>query len=373
MSGSLLSRRSLRNQYGRYAAALLATAVTLFAARGLKPVLGDPAPYVTILPAVAFAAWYCGLGPSLTTVAIALLGAKYWFIPPIHSLRILGIKQVTDLLALLLASGFIVAIREASRRENERLLAAQGELEDKVTQRTAELDKANQSLSELTARLLQSQDDERRRIARDLHDSIGQTLASLGINLSSVEAEIERLMKAINIVKDSRELVREMSTNIRTISYLLHPPLLDEKGLSFAIPWYAEGFAERSKIKVDLELPDDLGRLSRDSEVAIFRVVQECLTNIHRHSESVTAKIRITRSENDVCVEVEDHGKGVPSEKLHEMTSGATPGVGIRGMRERIRQLGGILEIESPGSGQGTVVMTRLPLVDLGRPSEAAS
>ncbi|HVB55662.1 MAG TPA: DUF4118 domain-containing protein [Candidatus Acidoferrales bacterium] len=152
MSGSLLSRRSLRNQYGRYAAALLATAVTLFAARGLKPVLGDPAPYVTILPAVAFAAWYCGLGPSLTTVAIALLGAKYWFIPPIHSLRILGIKQVTDLLALLLASGFIVAIREASRRENERLLAAQGELEDKVTQRTAELDKANQSLSELTAR-----------------------------------------------------------------------------------------------------------------------------------------------------------------------------------------------------------------------------
>ena len=198
-------------------------------------------------------------------------------------------------------------------------------------------------------------------------------MASLGINLSSVEAEIERLMKAINIVKDSRELVREMSTNIRTISYLLHPPLLDEKGLSFAIPWYAEGFAERSKIKVDLELPDDLGRLSRDSEVAIFRVVQECLTNIHRHSESVTAKIRITRSENDVCVEVEDHGKGVPSEKLHEMTSGATPGVGIRGMRERIRQLGGILEIESPGSGQGTVVMTRLPLVDLGRPSEAAS
>jgi signal transduction histidine kinase len=182
------------------------------------------------------------------------------------------------------------------------------------------------------------------------------------MNLSAVEADIERLMKAASVVKDSQELVRETSTNIRTISYLLHPPLLDDHGLSSALPWYIDGFSQRSKIEVDLKLPDDFGRLSRDSEIAIFRVVQECLTNIHRHSGSASAKISVRRSDSDIWVEVEDRGKGITPEKRSELASAGTPGVGIRGMRERVRQLGGSLEITSDGTSKGTVAVTRLPL-----------
>jgi signal transduction histidine kinase len=121
-----------------------------------------------------------------------------------------------------------------------------------------------------------------------------------------------------------------------------------------------DGFTERSKIRVDLELPEGLGRLPEDLETAIFRIVQECLTNIHRHSESPVARIRISRSDSEVGLEVEDRGKGIPQEKREAMDSGGTPGVGIRGMRERLRQLGGSLEIRS--NGRGTVVVARLPV-----------
>jgi two-component system NarL family sensor kinase len=145
---------------------------------------------------------------------------------------------------------------------------------------------------------------------------------------------------------------------VRTISHLLHPPLLDEVGLSSALHLYVEGFAERSKIKVDLEIPVDFGRLSRESETTIFRVVQECLTNIHRHSASQVARIHIYRSENEVRVEVQDQGKGVSP----EMESTGKAGVGIRGMQERLRQLGGTLEIDSGRNGAGTLVIARLPM-----------
>ena len=296
-------------------------------------------------------------------VVLTVFDAKYSFFPITHSIRLLNTGELVGFFAFLFVSAGIITLGEASRRENEKLRMAQGDLEETVKQRTAALDEANRSLSELTARLLQSQDDERRRIARDLHDSLGQTMTVLGLNLSVIQTELERLMNTINTVKDSQELVRETSTNIRTISYLLHPPLLDEGGLASALPWYVEGFSERSKIEVALEIPDDLGRLPRDSEIAVFRLVQECLTNIHRHSGSNTATIRVTHTKSDICVEVKDQGKGIPSEKLQEMSSGGTPGVGIRGMRERVRQLGGSLRIDSHGSGKGTAIVARLPVI----------
>ena len=154
--------------------------------------------------------------------------------------------------------------------------------------------------------------------------------------------------------------MKELSQEVRTISHLLHPPLLDEAGLASALRWYVEGFAQRSKIEVDLEFPKDFGRLPREAETAIFRTVQECLTNIHRHSESPTATIRIAATDNHVRVEVEDRGKGIPPEKQFEMTSSGTPGVGIRGMRERLRQLGGSLDIHS--NGKGTLIVAQLPV-----------
>jgi signal transduction histidine kinase len=213
----------------------------------------------------------------------------------------------------------------------------------------------------LSGKLLHLQDQERRRIARELHDSAGQILAALGLNLSLVECENGSVSpKAAKAVKESLSLVQQLSRELRTISHLLHPPLLDEVGLSSGLRSFLEGFTERSKIRVDLVLPDDLGRLPQDLETAIFRVVQECLTNIHRHSESPVARICITRSESEMSVEVEDKGKGIPPEKRRTMDLGGTPGVGIRGMRERLRQLGGSLEINS--NGEGTIVVARLPV-----------
>src|SRR5258708_28140363 len=182
----------------------------------------------------------------------------------------------------------------------------------------------------------------------------------LGMNLAAVGTDIERLGETANTVNDSAALVQELSREVRTISHLLHPPLLDEAGLASALHWYVEGFAERSKIKVDLEIPADFKRLERESETAIFRTVQECLTNIHRHSDSPTARIRVIVSDGHVCVEVEDRGRGIPAEKQFEMASTGTPGVGIRGMRERLRQLGRSLDIHSHGTG--TLIMARLPL-----------
>ena len=154
-----------------------------------------------------------------------------------------------------------------------------------------------------------------------------------------------------------------MTKEVRTISHLLHPPLLDEAGLASALRWYIEGFAQRSKIQVVLDLPEDFDRLSQESETTIFRMVQESLTNIHRHSGSKLAKVRISRSDGDVRVEVEDRGKGMTPEKQVELASTGTPGVGIRGMRERLRQLGGNLEIRS--DGEGTIVVAYLPVTSV--------
>jgi signal transduction histidine kinase len=360
-TNAVLSARIYRNTATRYAIALLATLVALLAHLALSPFLGDYLPYVTLFPAVACSAWYCGIGPSILSVVLALVGAQYWLIPPLHSLRVVDRAQFAGILGFLVASSVIVAMGEARRRGNETLRKAQGELEDRVKQRTLELDVANRSLRELSARLLQLQDEERRRIARELHDSVGQMLAALSMNLSAVQGDIDRLRKTATALTDSEALVQEMSKEIRTISHLLHPPLLDEAGLSSALRWYIDGFAQRSNIQVDLELPDDFGRLSRELETAVFRIVQECLTNIHRHSESPVAKIRLLRSDGQVRVEVEDRGKGIPHEKQHQIASMGTPGVGIRGMRERLRQLGGNMEINS--NGKGTVIVARLPLV----------
>jgi signal transduction histidine kinase len=357
--------RMLLNPVGRYAIALAAILAALLARGLLSPFLGDYAPYITLFPAVVFAACYCGLGPSMLSVVVGLLGVRFWFVSPLRSFSVPDTPQLVGALAFVVASVVIAAFGAANRRHNERLRGAREELETCVAQRTIELDKANQSLRDLTARLLQFQDEERRRIARELHDSVGQTLAALSMNLSSVGADIQRLSKAAGAVADSEALVKGMTTDIRTISYLLHPPLLDESGLACALRWYVEGLTERSEIKVDLEVPEDFDRLPQDLETAIFRVVQECLTNVHRHSGSSVAKIRLSRSANHVQVEVRDEGKGILAEKLSEMASAGAVGVGIRGMRERIHQLGGSLEIVSDGRDKGTTVVARLPVANL--------
>jgi signal transduction histidine kinase len=335
--------------------------------------LGDSLPYVTLFPAVAFSVWLCGVGPSLLAVFAGLAGARYWFLEPQNALSIAGTPQAVGMAVYLLASGVVVAIGEMVRRNNEMLRLAQSDLEEMVKQRTAELDAANHSLDELTARLMKLQDEERRRIARELHDSVGQTLAALSMNLSTIGGDLARLVKTASAVTDSAALVADMTADIRTISYLLHPPLLEEAGLCSALRWYIEGFAERSGIKVDLHVPEDFAGLPRDLETAIFRLVQECLTNIHRHSKSPVARVRLANSGGVVRVEVEDEGQGIAPEKQVEIMSTGLSGVGVRGMHERLRQLGGNLEIKSAGAGQGTVVVARLPLAATPAPETASA
>jgi len=359
---SLLSMRISESTFLRYALAVVAVVIALLLSSALHPLVGERLVYVLILPAIAFSAWYCGIGPSLVATVLALAGAMYGPTTSVHSFPVPNRSELFLLSALLFSSMLVIAMAESRRRQNEMLRKAQGELEARVQERTADLDSANDNLRELSARLLQLQDDERRRIARELHDSVGQMLAALNMNLSTVRADVERLAKTANALTDSENLVQQMSTEVRTISHLLHPPLLDEAGLASALRWYVDGFVLRSKIKVALDLPEDFGRLPRESETAIFRVVQECLTNIHRHSESPIARIRLRQRDDHVRVEIEDKGKGIPPEKQEEMTSSGTPGVGIRGMRERLRQLGGTLEIKSNGSG--TIVVVELPLTE---------
>ncbi|HEX4783244.1 MAG TPA: sensor histidine kinase [Candidatus Sulfotelmatobacter sp.] len=355
-----LSARIHESIFLRYVFATASVVTALLVSIDLRGLAGESVVFVVLLPAIAFSAWYCGRGPSILAMAVALAGATYGPLNTLHSFSVPTVAQIVLLLTFLCSSVMVLALAEARRRQNEKLLRAQGELESRVQERTADLDAANQNLRNLSARLLQLQDDERRRIARELHDSVGQMLAALNMNLSTVRGDIERLTKTANALADSENLVHEMTSEVRTISHLLHPPLLDEAGLSSALRWYVDGFALRSKIRVDLDLPEDFGRLPRESETAIFRVVQECLTNIHRHSGSPIAKIRLRQRDHQVMVEVADKGKGIPLEKQQEMASSGTPGVGIRGMRERIRQLAGSLDISSNVSG--TVVVVRLPI-----------
>ena len=236
----------------------------------------------------------------------------------------------------------------------------------------SELKAAEKSLRQLTGRLLQLQDDERRRIARELHDSAGQLLVALDLNLSSLGQLCRDLTpSAGRTLEESLGLVRELSKELRTISHLLHPPLLDESGLPSALRWYVDGFAERSKIPVKLELSSELGRLSPEVETTVFRIVQESLTNVHRHSGSRTAAIKILRAGDQLVVEVRDEGNGMPVQVYRSLSGPDTPGVGIQGMRERVRQMGGRLDIRSGSAG--TTLCATLPVRQAGQQSVTAS
>jgi PAS domain S-box-containing protein len=471
----------------RYLTAALSAIAALYLRILIAPVFPVHVPYYPVWAAIAFSAWFCGLGPSIVTTLVAMSGIWFWFpsIPRSYSEE----DGTIGIISFLAMAGLIVAIGEAGRRTSARRAAAEREarksrsqfetfmdnspgiaymkdadgrfiyvnrtmrerfqlsamegktdfdffpaeaastyrahdlevlregkprefieyidepdgkrawlsikipvvdpegnvvlcgksfditdrvkaeeallevhreLENRVRERTAELTAANESLRELSARLLLVRDEEHRRIARNLHDSVGQLLTALSMNFALLNAETSNLAPELaKTVTGSIDLLDQATREIRTVSHLLHPPLLDEVGLASALRWFVEGFCERSGIEVELEVAPQVDRLQPDVELALFRVVQECLTNIHRHSGSDRARIQLHPKDGWLCLEVKDMGKGIPAEKRVALESDGQIGLGIRGMRERIRLLGGTLEIES--NAQGTLVRASLP------------
>jgi PAS domain S-box-containing protein len=244
-------------------------------------------------------------------------------------------------------------------------------LDAQVRVRTRELEEQSSQVRELSWRLLGSQDEERRHIARELHDSAGQTLTILGIALAQLAQKAGRNAPELaGEAEEIQETVQQLHREIRTTSYLLHPPLLDESGLYSAISWYVKGLQERSGLEVRLDCSEKFGRLQREIELVIFRLVQECLTNIHRHSGSKSASIRLARDMHQITLEIRDQGKGMSHERLAEIQSGRS-GVGITGMRERLRQFEGTLDIASGDSG--TRVFATIPVPKAATPGDEST
>ena len=251
---------------------------------------------------------------------------------------------------------------QAYRKLAESLDAEVRERTKELEERNLELQRRSDEIRVLSRRMMQIQDNERRYIARELHDSAGQMLTVLGIDLARIRQEAKRAPKIAKLARETEELIHQLSQEIRTTSYLLHPPLLDESGLRAALGWYVRGLSERSGLDIQLNIPQDFGRLTEDLELIIFRLVQECLTNIHRHSGSKTATINLSRRPETVFLEVQDQGKGISAGKLAEIQS-QSPGVGIRGMRERASQFGGQIDIESSSSGTRVLVTLPAPVI----------
>lgn len=231
------------------------------------------------------------------------------------------------------------------------------QLESLVLQRTV-------ALQNLSQRLLKVQDEERRRVARDLHDSTGQTLTALKMSVAALEEKLKHDQSTSDVLSEIAALADQALQEIRTTSYLLHPPLLDEAGFNSAAQWYVDGFGKRSGIKVRLDLAANRERLPITIETALFRVLQESLTNVHRHSGALEVSIRFHYQAETVMLEIRDRGRGIPTELLNRLrdTSSET-GVGLAGMRERLNELHGRLEIESDAHGTSLRAVVPIPVM----------
>lgn len=318
---------------------------------------------ITLAPApiLNLVAWVDWLNRGMTAAALAVAA-----IPVALRLRsILALERS-------------IAERERAERALEESYA---QLESRVEERTAALATANDELHkriaekiqaehklieseshlrELSTQLLRAQDDERRHIGRELHDGLGQCLAALKLSVNLLQSLLPQGGETVNKrFEECLNLTDEAISQVRTISHLMYPPLLEELGLESAIPWYVSQFEQRSGIKTNLEVPNDFGRLPREVELTIFRILQESLTNIHRHSRSRTAGVRLRISNGCTFLEVKDSGKGMPQGIVGKAGTVGMTGVGLRGMRERIRQFAGKLEISS--GQEGTTVTVMLP------------
>ncbi len=334
-----------------YAVAALAVVVAFATRAMIRPFLSSQEPstfmaYTTFMVATAFSAWFLGWAPALLSIGLGLLTGNFFFTPPAFSLAF-SRSELPETITYLVASGVFLLIGHAKQRRTALLI-----------EKNRQIEAANARLREMSVHLMRAQDDERRKIARDLHDSVGQYLSAIAMTLDPIGKLAKGLPSDVTErAVEAAEMSRTCAREVRTISHLLHPPLLDEIGLSAAVRWYAEGFAARSAIQVQVEVPQDLDRFGDDIEIALFRVLQESLTNVHRHSGSKLARVAIGADARQVWLEVRDHGKGLPHK---DGQAAFRPGVGTSGMQERIEELRGSLKVSSDQTG--TVVKAVIPL-----------
>ncbi len=380
----------------RYSIAVACSVLAVILRWLLDPVLGHVAFYVTIHIVVAYCAIVCGYAPAIVTALIGFLGILYWFVDPRHSLAAFRPSEIHGVVGFFLLTIVLIALGEAVRSKQLRLnhtvealthevaekqqaqhalRAAHDELEQRVDARTRELSQAlsrletemavrertEEQLRYLSLRLMTLQDEERRHIARELHDTCGQTLAALKMSIALIRQLDNSRPELQVLVDDLNALADEALQEVRTTSYLLHPPLLDEAGIASAARWFLEGFARRSGIDLEVDIPEKMERPDRHYEIVLFRVLQESLTNVHRHSGASAASVRLQCDKGHLQLEISDNGKGIPQERLNSLSNSSnSTGVGIAGMRERVRELGGHLEVRS--AGIGTSIHVSLPI-----------
>jgi signal transduction histidine kinase len=374
----------------------VATAVVAILLRGiLDPALGHVAFYATVYMTVAFCATVAGFVPAILNAVLGFSGIFYWFVDPRHSI-VVPRSQVHGVVGFFLVAAVLTALGVANRnkqlklnatvlaltseagerrRAEEELQAAHRELEQRVLERTNELsealsrlrseisvrERAEYQLRGLSVRLMALQDQERRRIARDLHDTTGQTLSAMKMNIAMLQEMSKGRAGSLELLRDLDALTDSALQEIRTTSYLLHPPLLDEAGFASAAKWFVDGFSRRSGIQVSCSIPEEFERPPAHCELVLFRVLQEALTNVHRHSHASCAVVTLVRDARSITLEINDDGAGIPPERLqHLRDADHQSGVGLAGMRERLRELGGEFEIRS--DCRGTTVSVRVPL-----------
>jgi signal transduction histidine kinase len=376
----------------------VSTAVLAILLRGLlDPLLGHVAFYATVYMTVAFCALVAGLIPAVLNALLGFVGIFYFFVDPRHSVSIPR-SEVHGVIGFVLVSFFLIALGVANRnkqlklnatvfaltseaaercRAEQELQQAHRGLEQRVQERTTELsqalarvksevsvrEKAEDQLRRLSVRLMALQDQERRHIARDLHDTAGQTLSAMKMNIAMLQEMSKAGAPSWELLRDLNSLTDEALQEIRTTSYLLHPPLLDEAGFASAARWFVDGFAKRSGIQVTCTIPPEVDRPPAPCELVLFRVLQESLTNVHRHSGASVAGVVLVHDGTHLTLEVSDDGAGIPRERLARLREVSDQsGVGLAGMRERVRELGGEFEIRS--DSRGTTVSVRVPLAD---------
>jgi signal transduction histidine kinase len=300
---------------------------------------------------LAFGTFIIACGFTHLMEVIVLWKPLYWLSGDVKLLT--AVASLATAVALPPLVPKIEAMVRSAKRSEKRAQSLRTEIAKRI--------QTEDALRQLSARVLTLQDEERRRLGRELHDGAGQLLAALHLNLGMLSQWTKGDPRLSDKVSDSAALADQVISEIRTLSYLLHPPMLDETGLPSAVEWYIRGFSDRSKIAVTLDLGPDIERFPRDVEMAIFRIIQECMVNIHRHSGSCKASIALRSNGTKVLLAIRDEGTGISSETLKKLEEGGSNlGVGIGGMRERVRQLGGSITIKQ--ANPGTLIEVNLPV-----------